>query len=262
MSTLDAAARDFGSAIRRANQTDLVSQGPLDLKSVEVIAPRIVVDQEGLLAVFTGRGCGTSRDVNFFRPTSGGDTEVDVNDVSHALQKVITARKAEDTWQVDTFGEVSAVARPPDEAIVLCLDLSESMNGRSGVQRSALTAADEPPVDWDAETNLIVARVVANMTHSSILETAKAHLRSQHVSCYRPWKILSNGVGQCGAALLSSLSVIASRDLLREEPDEDNQDPDSNQLACFVFAVSDAAMKQELRTFLIQLILAVIISNR
>lgn len=44
MSILDA-ARDFSAAIRRANQTDLVSQGPLELKSVEVIPPRIVVDQ-------------------------------------------------------------------------------------------------------------------------------------------------------------------------------------------------------------------------
>lgn len=26
---------------------------------------------QGLLAVFTGRGCGTTRDVNFFRPTYG-----------------------------------------------------------------------------------------------------------------------------------------------------------------------------------------------
>lgn len=82
--------------------------------------------------MFTGRGCGTTRDVNFFRPTSvdiysfdhlliqcciyrrnGGDTEVDVNDVSHTLQNVIRARKAEDTWQVDCFGEVSDISRPP-----------------------------------------------------------------------------------------------------------------------------------------------------
>ena len=47
---------------------------------------------------------------------SGGDTEVDVNDVSHALQRVIEERTAEDTWQVDSFGGVSvAPTRPPDE---------------------------------------------------------------------------------------------------------------------------------------------------
>lgn len=46
MAPLDTAARDFIAAIWRANQTDLVSQGPLDLKSVDVVPPRIVVDQE------------------------------------------------------------------------------------------------------------------------------------------------------------------------------------------------------------------------
>lgn len=85
--------------------------------------------------MFTGRGCGTTRDVNFFRPTyvavsqfditewltrvlyrNGGDTPVDVNDVSHALQSVILARKSEDTWQIDCFGGFSAAPiRPPDE---------------------------------------------------------------------------------------------------------------------------------------------------
>ena len=99
---------------------------------------RNFIDQ-GLLAVFTGRGCGTTRDVNFFRPTygpclicgcltdlvcsfrSGGDTEVDINDVSYSLEKVIEQRWAEDTWLVDSFGGVSAApTRPPDEVQLLC----------------------------------------------------------------------------------------------------------------------------------------------
>jgi hypothetical protein len=47
---------------------------------------------------------------------SGGDTEVDVNDVSYSLEKIIPQRKAEDTWQVDSFGGTSdAPIRPPDE---------------------------------------------------------------------------------------------------------------------------------------------------
>ena len=47
---------------------------------------------------------------------SGGDTEVDINDVSYSLEKVIEQRWAEDTWRVDSFGGVSAApARPPDE---------------------------------------------------------------------------------------------------------------------------------------------------
>jgi len=86
--------------------------------------------------VFTGRGCACDMtlDVNFFRPTygpclvcgcltdvvysfrSGGDTHVDVNDVSYSLEKVIPQRKAEDTWQVDSFeGSLAAPTRPPVE---------------------------------------------------------------------------------------------------------------------------------------------------
>lgn len=44
---------------------------------------------------------------------------MDVNDVSHALQKVIEERQAENTWQVDSFDGLSGTNRSPDEARVL-----------------------------------------------------------------------------------------------------------------------------------------------
>jgi hypothetical protein len=44
--SLESAGRDFIVAIKRANQTDLVSRGPLELKSAEVIPPQIVLDGE------------------------------------------------------------------------------------------------------------------------------------------------------------------------------------------------------------------------
>jgi hypothetical protein len=68
--------------------------------------------------------------VNFFRPvyvsfvsfrvalnirSNGGDTEVDVNDVSALLEPIIIQRKAEKTWDVDEFGRIAALAREPDE---------------------------------------------------------------------------------------------------------------------------------------------------
>ncbi|KAJ7670709.1 hypothetical protein DFH06DRAFT_1468485 [Mycena polygramma] len=256
---LDSAARDFVAAIKRANEGDLVSQGPLELKSVDVVPPRIVIDQEGLLAVFTGRGCGTTRDVNFFRPTSGGDTEVDVNDVSHALQKVIEARKIEDTWQVDCFGEVSIVSRPPDEAVVLCLDLSESMNAPSGVERSNHSV---PAFDLERETVKIVTAVVGNLRRSEIVQSAKAHLQAQHPSCHRPWAVLMARPGQ---RLLLLLVALASKELLRlafdREEDEDEEydemlsrEASKQQLACFIFCVTNTAMTEELRLFLIRLV--------
>jgi hypothetical protein len=44
--TLDTVARDFIAAIRRANKTDLVTRGPLELKSPSVVAPQIVLDED------------------------------------------------------------------------------------------------------------------------------------------------------------------------------------------------------------------------
>ncbi|KAJ7155126.1 hypothetical protein C8R46DRAFT_436742 [Mycena filopes] len=263
MVPLDSVARDFVAAIKQANLGELATQGPLELKSVGVIPPRIVVDQEGFLAVFTGRGCGTTRDVNFFRPTNGGDTEIDVNDVSHALQKVIDTRTAEDTWQVDCFGEVSAIARPPDEAIVLCLDLSESMNRLSGVHKSEQrTLGEAPAFNPEQETNQLVAELVANRRYEEIIGSAKGYLKSQHTSCHRPWATLIARNEPQDADLLHRLSVLASRDLLQlsfdlEQPDSKPQDflarPDMVELACFVFAETKPTLREQLQATLTQL---------
>lgn len=102
---------------------------------------------------------------------NGGDTEVDVNDVSHALEKVTIARQLEDTWQVDAFGEISAVSRPPDEAIVLCLDLSESMNQRSAVSRPGphRDDDDEPSFNVKTESKKLVEERTKYMNHDEIM---------------------------------------------------------------------------------------------
>ncbi|KIK54985.1 hypothetical protein GYMLUDRAFT_48188 [Collybiopsis luxurians FD-317 M1] len=133
---IEVAGRDFNQSIRQANGTELVIRGPLDLKAPAIVAPQLVLDSDGFIAVFTGRGCGSTRDVNFFRPTASGDTEVDINDVANALDKIIPSRKAEKTWEIDTYSGVGAPTRDPEEAIVICLDLSQSMNQRSGVEDS------------------------------------------------------------------------------------------------------------------------------
>ncbi|KAG6918191.1 hypothetical protein DXG01_015979 [Tephrocybe rancida] len=184
--TLEKAGYNFWSAIQRANETDLICRGPLELKSPSVVPPQIVLDSEGFLAVFTGRGCGTTRDVNFFRPLSGGDTEVDVNDVEHALQKVIVARKVEDTWEVDCFGGVPAKARVPDEAIMLCLDLSQSMNERSAVGDSLPHVA----YDHTTEGEKAIDEIVKGLSDAALLVRAMEWIQEQHESCFVAWKSL------------------------------------------------------------------------
>jgi hypothetical protein len=56
--TLTQIGRDLVSAIEAANKTDLVTRGPLDLKSANIIPPQLVLDQEVCV------------EVNFIRPKS------------------------------------------------------------------------------------------------------------------------------------------------------------------------------------------------
>jgi hypothetical protein len=44
--SLESVARNFTSAIKAANKTDLVTRGPLDIKCSSVIPPQIVVDED------------------------------------------------------------------------------------------------------------------------------------------------------------------------------------------------------------------------
>ncbi|KAJ7472928.1 hypothetical protein B0H11DRAFT_1919124 [Mycena galericulata] len=276
--------------LRSDSRTLLV---PLELKSVDVVAPQIVLDQEGLLAVFTGRGCGTARDVNFFRPTNGGDTEVDVNDVSHSLEKIIIERRLEDTWHVDSFGAIEAgsKARPPDEnltwftypsvkAIVLCLDLSESMSQKSGVSKSPRHSDESAEFNVPLETEKLVEKLTEDLTRDQIIYHAEAHLQAQHASCHKPWWKMLHPTSDDNnedededpvASLLRELATIASREALhisfQQEGEQDQDDTDDDEdmysdssepqsrakksddllrMACFIAAVEDGDMNEEL----------------
>ncbi|KAK0202192.1 hypothetical protein DFS33DRAFT_1060450 [Desarmillaria ectypa] len=232
--SLDSLGRDFHNAIKRVNETDLVTRGPLDLKAANVIPLQIVLDEVGFLAVFTGRGCGSTRDVNFFRPSHGGDTEVDVNDVSHALQKVIAERQAEDTWQVDSFDGLSGTNRPPDEAIVLCLDLSSSMNELSGVSRPITQSEGLPSrsaYDPNLEAQKVIDGIASGISDDVILKNAKQFLNSQNYECRHAWSsylkkprddegrsfLYGNGwyISEDSYDLLNNLGMITSREALR-----------------------------------------------
>jgi hypothetical protein len=53
--TLAQIGRDLVSAIEAANKTDLVTRGPLDLKSANVIPPQLVLDQEVCASMCGGK---------------------------------------------------------------------------------------------------------------------------------------------------------------------------------------------------------------
>ncbi|KAJ6517095.1 hypothetical protein DFH09DRAFT_1373692 [Mycena vulgaris] len=187
-------------------------------------------------------------------------------------------RKLENTWQVDSFGEVSAVSRPPDEAIVLCLDLSESMNERSGVTKP-VDGNKEESFNVGIEAERLVQRLTEDMNDDEIMEKARAHLKSQHVSCHHPWWVLVifAGAGIAARDLLRELAAIASREALllsfkEEENDQDTEEDDdfygdggtSNRsrtsdallrLACFATAVTNNdEMHEKLAQFVMDML--------
>ncbi|TFK70123.1 hypothetical protein BDN72DRAFT_896704 [Pluteus cervinus] len=262
---LKALGRNFNLAIKSANETDLVSRGPLDLKSTNIVPPQIVLDSDGFLAVFTGRGCGAAKDVNFFRPARGGDTEVDVNDVGHALESVIEARKAEGTWEVDSFSGVSELIRPPAEAVIICLDLSQSMNKTSGVSNPNPGVEDDhDEFNAEIEAGKAVSELSSNESNDDILAKAEKYLEKLHPACHHAWKLHIDGECQgsdlqAARRLLQELQKISSRDVLRlssslEEHDNrsDAASDKLSQLACLSQAV--AQNTEELATFLVTLV--------
>ncbi|KAF9060423.1 hypothetical protein BDP27DRAFT_420815 [Rhodocollybia butyracea] len=197
---LEVAGRDFIASIQQANQTDLVTRGPLDLKAPAIIAPQLVLDSEGFIAVFTGRGCGSVRDINFFRPTASGDTAVDINDVANALDQVIPSRKMEKTWEIDTFSAAGAPSRDPAEAIFLCLDLSQSMNSKSGVEGTHRRIETSQEVKVQERIN----ELTSNLTDNEILDQACTFVYKQH------WTSL--------VALKSKLAFLKKQNGYRDDP--------------------------------------------
>ncbi|KAJ7794583.1 hypothetical protein B0H14DRAFT_3556747 [Mycena olivaceomarginata] len=194
---------------------------------------------------------------------NGGDAEVDVNDVGHALQQVIRTRETEDTWQVDSFSGVLNISRPPDEAIVLCLELSESMSRKSGVQTSAGTTAQDPALNPEVAADSIAAECIRGMKDTDIVDSAKTYLQALHPQCLHPWTTLSKCSAPRGSNILEDIALLAARDLLQLSFNQEGRagrTPDRmtaaamKQLSCFIRAVSDDTMNEKLRLFLIQLL--------
>lgn len=129
------------------------------------------------------------------------------------------------------------------KAIVLCLDLSQSMNKRSGVKRSGVDGLDDTPFDYKAEAKKVVQEIVKDASSDSILEngtpisldkllrivftfdySAISHLNSQHRSCYQSWKCYlegdiddsqTDGDDHTVLQLIDDLCILAYREVLK-----------------------------------------------
>lgn len=104
---------------------------PADLPSAS--PPVLTMDRNGFLAVYVGReACRSAgRDMLMFRPMSGEET-VDVSIITQSLVPILARRHADGTAVFEAYGNHHRQVKDPDEVIVVCVDLSESMDSWCG----------------------------------------------------------------------------------------------------------------------------------
>jgi hypothetical protein len=94
--------------------------------------PVLTLDRQGSLAVYVGRqGCGgdAGKDILMFRPTVGEEA-VDTSIITQLLEPILTRRTADGTAVFEAFGDYHRQLTDPTEAIMFCVDLSNSMSTR------------------------------------------------------------------------------------------------------------------------------------
>jgi hypothetical protein len=93
--------------------------------------PVLTLDHRGSLAVYVGRqGCGEAgRDILTFRPLVGEEA-IDVSIITQQLVPILKRRKADGTSVFEAYGDQHRQVKNPDEILVICVDLSKSMDRR------------------------------------------------------------------------------------------------------------------------------------
>lgn len=142
------------------NQLSVVP--PADLPSAS--PPVLTLDREGFLAVYVGReGCSGApgRDILMFKPLVGEEA-VDVSIITQLLVPILERRKTNGTAIFEAYGSHHRQIKNPDEAVVLCVDLSTSMDSRCGF------VDIEESEDAEASVNRAVNRNSSSATISAI----------------------------------------------------------------------------------------------
>jgi hypothetical protein len=114
------------------SRNNLAVLPPSTLASAE--APALTLDRDGFLAVYVGRPpcAAPGKDIAIFRPTRGGEENVDVSIITQLLVPILKQRESEGTAIFDAFGDgFQRKFKAPDEIIMLCVDCSSSMRENS-----------------------------------------------------------------------------------------------------------------------------------
>jgi uncharacterized protein YegL len=110
-------------------RTGLAVVAPSALRNSK--APVLTLDRDGLIAVYTGRPPCTEppNDTAIFRPTKGGEVNVDVAIITQLLEPILAAREQDGTLVFDLFGEgTKRKDQTPEEIVIFCVDCSRSMS--------------------------------------------------------------------------------------------------------------------------------------
>ena len=146
--------------------------------------PVLTLDRDGLLAVYLGRKpCGEpGRDFIIFRPTKGGECDIDISIVAQLLEPIIAARVADGTALFD--GDFYAAQRrsdKPDEILMICVDCSSSMSESAGfVDTSTAHGGDEGDGNDEgrSEADALLDDIRQNEIYAGTLGDMKETLQS------------------------------------------------------------------------------------
>ncbi|KAH8682837.1 hypothetical protein BGZ60DRAFT_551658, partial [Tricladium varicosporioides] len=165
--------KEFPRLLAEANSHPYLRIIPAaDLQNCE---SAITLSKEGYVSIF-GKNEGYSKDV---RPTTWNAIEgiemfdADfINTLETALKPIEKFRKKEGTWDLDTWSYADKPSKPdvaPPEAIVICFDLSWSMN-------------DNPGNNWTREENTFTKFVeIRQVFEQTIARMKSYHLLSNYV---------------------------------------------------------------------------------
>jgi hypothetical protein len=127
---------DFDNLLQTTNYVHAFRMtGPLQLADTPSSAfPVITLSQAGFVSLYESHGNWACDDGYFatFNVVEGQARMPETNPGQYLLQKlepIISARKKEGSWEVDSWAQSDALtdSTTPDEAIVVCIDISTSM---------------------------------------------------------------------------------------------------------------------------------------
>jgi hypothetical protein len=129
-------------------RTGLTVVEPSKLRSSK--SPVLTLDRDGLIAVYTGRPPCTAppNDTAMFRPTKGGEVNVDVAIIAQLLEPILAAREQDGSLVFDLFGEgTKRKDQKPEEIIVFTVDCSRSMSDSSDFDEMIDQETNSQPED-------------------------------------------------------------------------------------------------------------------